>query len=144
MELKNLKKTLFFTFHFSFFIFLFGCSAKTTPVYAVIKTPTVKVADQGFIKEGFGYKKIIIYKAGNTPIEITVSKFNVCMNNKCVNKSLFIKEYFGKNYPSDFLDKILNKECIEGFFCKKYKNKILFKDKKKGIVIMIKELKNGV
>ena len=144
MRIENFKQTLFFTFHFSLFFFLFGCSVKTTPVYAVIKTPVIKVADQGFLKEGFGYKKIIIYKAGNAPAEITVSKFNVCINNKCANKALFIKKYFGKNYPSDFLDKILNKECIEGFFCKEYNKKILFKDKKRGIVIMIKELKNGI
>jgi hypothetical protein len=144
LELKNLKKTLFFTFHFSLFIFLFGCSVKTTPVYAVIKTPDFKVADQGFLKEGFGYKQIIIYKAANAPIKITVKNSQICLNGRCMDKEKFIKEYLGEEYPSNFLDKILNKECIEGFFCKKYKNKILFKDKKRGIVIMIKELKNGI
>ena len=62
------------------------------------------------------------------------------MNNRCINKKLFIKRFFGNSYPSDFLDKILNKKCIKGFFCKEYKNKIIFKDKKRGIVIFIKEL----
>jgi len=140
----NIKIITFYILHFTFFIFMTGCATKTTPIYAVIKTPNIKVADQGFIKEGFGYKKIIIYKAGNAPVEITVENFRVCMNGKCVNKELFIKKYFGENYPTDFFDKILNKECISGFYCKKYKNKIIFKDKKNGIVILIKELKNGI
>ena len=140
MEPKNLKQILFYLL---LFIFLFGCATKTTPIYAVIKTSTIKVADQGFLKEGFGYKQIIIYKAANAPIKITVKNSQICLNGRCMDKEKFIKEYLGEEYPSDFLDKILNKECIKGFFCKKYKDKILFKDKKRGIVIMIKELKNG-
>jgi hypothetical protein len=122
------------------FIFFVGCSIKTTPIYAVIKTPKIKLSDQGFIKEGLGYKEIIIYKSGVSPFKITIKNSFICLNNKCMDKEKFINTYLGKEYPSDFFDKILNKECIKGFFCKKYKDKILFKDKKKGIVIMIKEL----
>ena len=93
MKIENFKQTLFFTFHFLLFFFLFGCSVKTTPVYAVIKTPTIKVADQGFLKEGFGYKQIIIYKAANAPIKITVKNSQICLNGRCMDKEKFIKEY---------------------------------------------------
>ncbi|MEO1927064.1 MAG: hypothetical protein ABGX26_00025 [Nautiliaceae bacterium] len=122
-------------------LFFTGCSVKTTPVYAVIKTSKVKVADEGFLKEGFGFKKLIIYKAGSVPIEITLKNSVICINNICMDKEGFIKKYLGKNYPSDFFDKILNKECVRGFFCKERKGYILFKDKKRDILIMIKDIK---
>jgi len=137
----RIKKSLFLIFHFALLIFFAACSVKTTPIYAVIKTPQIRVADEGFIKEGFGYKKLIIYKAANKPIEITIKNSYICFKNKCIDKATFIHNYISKTYPTDFFDKILNYECIRGFFCKSYKNKILFKDNKKKILIMIKEIK---
>jgi hypothetical protein len=142
-ELRIIKKIILFTFHFSLFILLLGCAVKTTPVYAVIKTPKIKVADQGFIKEGFGYKKLIIYKAANVPVSITVKNSFICFNGKCIDKSKFIKEFLPEGYPDDFFDKILNKECPGGYFCKKSGERILFRDRKNKILIMIKELGNG-
>jgi len=138
--LKIIKIILLYTFYFSLFILMFGCSTKTTPIYAVIKTPKIKVADQGFIKEGFGYKDIVIYKAGNVPVKIRIKNSQVCMDGKCIDKKAFVKEYLSNDYPSDFFDKILNKECIKGYFCKTSHNLILFKDKKNGITILIKTL----
>jgi len=116
---------------------------KTTPVYAVIKTPKFRAADQGFIKEGFGYKKLIIYKAANKPLEITLRNSYICFNGGCAEEKRFIKKYMPKGYPPDFFDMILSKKCPEGFYCKESKNKILFKDRKNGILIMIKELNDG-
>ncbi len=142
-ELRIIKKITLYIFHFTLFTFLIGCSVKTTPVYAVIKTPKFKAADQGFVKEGFGYKKLIIYKAANAPVEITLKNSYICLNGKCMDKEKFIKNYMPKGYSPDFFDKILNKECPKGFYCKKSKNRILFKDKKNGILIMIKELNDG-
>jgi hypothetical protein len=136
----NMKTIVFYILHFTFYIFLVGCSTKTTPIYAVIKTPKFKAADQGFLKEGYGYKKLIIYKAANAPVEITLKNSYICMNGRCVDKEKFIKEYMPQGYPVDFFDKILNKECPQGYFCKKSKNKILFRDEKNGILIMIKDL----
>jgi len=124
--------------------FLAGCSTKTVPIYAVIKTPQIKISDQGFLKEGLGFKEIEIYKAGTIPFKITVKNSYICYNGKCIDKERFIREYISKDYPSDFFDKLLNKECIKGYFCKKDKNKIIFKDKKRGILILIKEMKNGI
>ena len=138
--MKIIKKILLFTFYFSLFILMFGCSTKTTPIYAVIKTPKIKVADQGFIKEGFGYKDIVIYKAGNVPVKIRIKNSQVCMDGKCIDKETFVKEYLSKDYPADFFDKILNKECIKGYFCKSSKNKIIFKDRKHNVLIILKNM----
>ena len=140
MKLENLKKILFITFYLSLFVLMLGCSTKTTPVYTVIKTPKFKAAEQGFLEKGAGYEKLIIYKAGSVPVEITVKNSYICINSKCIDKEKFMKLYMPAGYPSDFFDKILNKECIKGYFCKSEKNKILFKDRKNRIIIMIKEI----
>jgi len=143
MENGKLKKITFYILHFTFYIFVVGCSVKTTPVYAVIKTPKFKASDQGFIKEGFGYKKLIIYKAANEPLEITLRNSYICFNGGCAEEKRFIKKYMPKGYPPDFFDMILSKKCPKGFYCKESKNKILFKDRKNGILIMIKALNDG-
>jgi len=140
LELRIIKKVIFFTFCFSLFTVMSGCATKTTPIYAVIKTPKFKAADEGFLEKGFGYKKLTIYKAGNVPVVITLKNSFVCLNGRCMDKEKFIKEYLPKGYPSDFFDKILDYKCPKGFFCKTDGQKILFKDKKNNILIMIKNI----
>ncbi|WP_456479168.1 hypothetical protein [Nautilia sp.] len=136
----NIKTISFYILHFTFYILVVGCSTKTIPVYAVIKTPKFKVADQGFLEKGLGYKKLIIYKAANAPVEITLKNSYICMNGKCMDKEKFIKKYLPKGYPCDFFDKIFENKCPEGFFCKSDSKRIVFKDKKNGILILIKKL----
>lgn len=136
----SIKTILFYILHFTFYIFLVGCSVKTYSVYAVIKTPRIKVADQGFLKKSAGYKELVIYKDANLPISISVKNSYVCIGSKCMDKEKFVKEFLPKGYPEDFLDKILDRKCPAGFYCKSDDKKILFKDKKNGILIMIKEL----
>jgi hypothetical protein len=146
-------------FHFPFFIFnlfFFGCATKTTPVYTVIKTPFLKVSDQGFLKKGFNYKKLIIYKDANIPVEIALYKNYICMNKKCVSKEIFIKK-LSSDYQKNLLDLIIDRKALKnlskitklknGFLQKNYRffylvtdKKVLFKDKLKKIVIMIKEI----
>jgi hypothetical protein len=137
-------------------LFFIGCSVKTTPIYAVIKTPKIKISDQGFLKEGFGYKEIIIYKAGVEPVRITVKNSFICLNDQCMDKKKFVKKYLG-GYD-DLFESILNKKPLKNFdkitklkegFLQKDKNifylvtkdKVLFKDKKRKIIILIKFLR---
>jgi hypothetical protein len=158
LELKNLKQILFFTFHFTFYIFLFGCSVKTTPVYTVIKTPNLRVSDGGFLKEGFGYKEIEIYKGGIEPFKITIKNSYICLNKDCLDKERFVKKYLSDDYEKNILDLIIERKPIKNcgkitfikngfiqkndrFFYKVEADKVIFKDRKKGIVIFVKELK---
>ena len=157
MRIENLKRIFLFIFYLLPFIFLLGCSVKTTPIYAVIKTPEIKVADQGFLKEGFGYKQIIIYKAANAPIKITVKNSQICLNGRCMDKENFIKS-LSRDYPVNLIDSILEKKPVDflgkiikekdsfyqktnRFYYRVSKKSVLFKDKKKKIIIMIKDLK---
>ena len=145
-----------FLIYFVLFIFFIGCAPKTTPIFVTINSPKIKISDEGFLKEGFGYKEIIIYKAGNFPIKFLLKQNQICVNNKCFNKYFFIKHYF-YGYEKDFFDKILSKKPLSLKFIKKTsngfvqkskyiiyivkKNSVLFKDKKRKIVVFIKFLK---
>jgi len=148
-------KKLLFVFLMLFFV---GCSVKTTPMYAVIKTPKIKISDQGFLKEGFGYKEIIIYKSALKPFKVTIKNSYICLNSKCMDKEKFVKEYLGENYPADIFDLIIEGKPIkklgkitkidsgfiqrkEGIFYKVQKDKVLFRDKNRNIIIMVKRLR---
>jgi hypothetical protein len=142
---------------FTFYIFLFfGCATKTIPVYTVIKIPFVKISDAGFLEKSGNYEKLIIYKNGNIPIKITLYENSICLNKKCYPKDIFLKK-ISSDYPKNLLDLIIEKKPIKNlgkiikikdgflqknnrFFYLVTKNKVLFKDKLKKIVIMIKEL----
>jgi len=143
-------------FHFFLLIFFIGCATKTEPVYVVINTPFLKVSDQGFLKKGFSYKKLIIYKDANVPVEVSVYKNSICLNKKCIPKKIFIKK-LSPDYPISLIDDILEKKPIKNlgkiiklknallqknkrFYYLITKKKVLFKDKKKKILIMLKEI----
>jgi hypothetical protein len=138
------------------FIFLVGCAVKTVPVYTVINTPYIKISDQGFLKKGLSYKKLIIYKNANVPVEISLYKNLICLNKNCISKEKFINK-LSNDYPKNLFDLIINKKPIKnlgkitqfknGFLQKNNRffyladdKKVLFKDKIKKIIIMIKEL----
>jgi len=138
--------------------FLTGCATKTTPVYISINSPVIKISDEGFLKEGPGYKEIVIYKAGFAPVKLLIKEDRICVNNRCFNKYLFMRRYF-KGFKKDIFDKILNKKPLSLKFYKKTKNgfleksdniyylvrknSVLFKDKKEHITIFIKYLKEN-
>jgi len=154
--MKNGKfKVIFYSFLLIFFI---GCAQKTTPIFMTFHSKKLKFSDQGFLKEGFGYREIIIYKDGIKPIKFTIKNSYICFQNQCFDKEKFIKKFIG-NYKRDFFDKILNREIlgfgnikkIKNGFIEKDKNrfylaskdKVLFKDKKNNLIILIKFLKEN-
>lgn len=141
-----------FIINFTFFIIFFlGCSTKTIPVYTVINTPYIKISDQGFLEKGINYKKLIIYKDANVPVEISLYKNTVCLNKKCYPKDKFIKK-LSPDYPKNLLDNIIEKKPVKNLgkitkikngFLQKNKRffylvtdkKVLFKDKIKKLLL---------
>jgi hypothetical protein len=149
-----MRKIKYFIFFLS--LLFLGCSYKTTPVYAVVKTPFFKASDAGFLENGVNYKKLIIYKEGHIPIKIIIYKNSICLNENCFPKNEFIKK-LSFDYSKNLLDSIIEKKPLKNlgkitklkngflqknnrFFYLITKNKVLFKDKLKKIVIMIKEI----
>jgi len=121
-----------------FLLFFVGCSVKKERIYTTIKTPYFALSDAGVIKKGFGYKEIIIYRFGLEPIRVLIKNSTICIQKSCMDKKAFIKKYVGKEYPSDFIDKILEKKRLhlsKKYLYKASKNKILYKDDKLFIVI---------
>ena len=147
-----MKKNILYFLLFIFFIFLIGCASKTTPIFVTIKSPKIRISDEGFLEEGTGYKKLVIYKLGSTPITIILKNNLACINNKCINKYIFVKKYFNIDDKNIF-DIILNKKPFDnvkiikikdgfiqkkGFFYKVTNNIVLFK--RKNLIIYIKFL----
>jgi len=153
--MENVKFRIIF---FSFVILIFlGCATKTEPIFMSVNSPKLKFADQGFIKKGFGYKEIVIYKDGIEPVRFVIKNSYICIQNQCFDKKRFMKEY-KINYSPDFFDKILDKKTLDfgtvvktknGFIEKDKtrfylvnKNKVLFKDRQNHIIIFIRYLKD--
>ena len=154
--MKNIKFGIIFLNFF--LIFSIGCAEKTKPIFMTFYSKKFKFSDQGFLKDGFGYKEIIIYKDGIKPIKFTIKNSYICFQNQCFDKQSFVKKFVG-NYNKDFFDKILDRKILgfgvikktkNGFIEKDTsrfylvtKNKVLFKDRKNRLIILIKFLKDN-
>jgi len=155
LRIENRKWRIIIFFILIFFI---GCAEKTTPIFMTFHSKKIKFSDQGFLKEGFGYKEIIIYKDGIKPIKFIIKNSYVCFQDQCLDKQRFVKEFIG-DYNVNFFDKILDREVLgfgkikkikTGFIEKdnsKFylvtKDKVLFKDKKNHLIVLIKFLKDN-
>ena len=135
------------------FLLFSGCTYKTTPVIVAFKKDNLAINDQGFLKENSFSKKIEVYNVGQLVFVMTINSKNICINNKCYDKKLFIYKLNPK-YPDNLFDLIISKKPLpnikitkttDGFFQKKgsilyivTKNKVLFKDKSNHFLFLLK------
>ena len=148
-------------------MFLFtGCSIKdyeiTQTKIIIIKSPQLKFADIGYIRNTEKAIEMELFVAGNPIEKITINHL-ICVTKGCMSKSGFNEEYLHSTYPNDILQNILlgneiydgkNKiKTNDGFEQKinvedvniKYRvnsKAIFFKDTKNKIIFKIKELNN--
>jgi len=131
-----------------------ACSYKTTPVIVAFKKDSIAINDQGFLKENSFSKKIEVYNVGQLVFVMTINSNNICIDNKCYDKKLFIHS-LNPNYPNNLFELIIDKKPLpnikitktkDGFFQKKdsflyvvAKNKVLFKDKKRKFLFLLKK-----
>jgi len=136
-------------------LFITGCSYKTTPVVVAFKKGNFAINDQGFLKENIFNKKIEVYQAGNLAFVFTIKKSLICINEKCYDKKLFIHQINSK-YPSNLFETILSHKAFKNikiikikdgfiqvtknFIYKITKNKVLFKDKQKNFLFLVKKI----
>jgi hypothetical protein len=136
-------------------LFFTGCSYKTTPVEVAFKKDGFAINDQGFLKENNFAKKIEVYQAGNLAFIFIVKNNIICINDKCYDKSLFIHK-LNPNYPRNLFETILSHKPFKNIKIKKIKNgfiqntknfiykvtenKVLFKDKQKKFLFLVKKL----
>jgi hypothetical protein len=132
-----------------------GCTYKTTPIAFTFKAPNIKINDQGFLKTNFYSKVIEVYMVGKLAFVFKVYNSKICVDNKCYDKKLFVKN-LNKEYPITLFDDLINKKPLpnikiveekSGFTQKNDKiiyqvapKKVFFIDKNKKIVFFIKNL----
>ncbi len=110
-----MKKILLFTT--ILVLLVSGCTQKLPmreqSALIVIKTPTMRYADMGFISKYDGYTKLQIYGLGQPILSFDINKHTICMSLlECMSKSEFNRKMLSQNYPDDTLEHIINGEPI--------------------------------
>jgi hypothetical protein len=111
-----LKKTgvLFFA---GLILFLTGCAMKSyekpRPAMIVIKTPTLRYADQGFVYRGKERVKVQVYVSGKAAFTLRVGK-RICVDHGCMAEKRFYEKYLHADYPEGTLAAVFLKKPIFG------------------------------
>ena len=114
------------------FLLFIGCSIKqpkfSQSAIILLKTPTMKFYDTGFIYQYDDYTKVQIFNVGNILLDLDIYKDKICKGIlQCVSSKKFNKKHFSSTYKDNFLKTIFDK-----------KDKIVkFKDKKNQVLIKI-------
>ena len=101
-----------------FFGFLVsGCTTnnliKQESAFIVIKTPSMKYADMGFISNSSSKVKVDIYAAGQPLMNFEINALNVCMSTfECMDKKSFNEKVLSSIYPDDILENIFRAKPI--------------------------------
>jgi hypothetical protein len=117
----------------SFIILLFtACSStvanKTSSATILIKTPSAKFYDKGFIYEFTDYTQVQVFSAGTVVLNLMIYEDRVCKSTfECEDLAVFNSEFLHESYEKSFLKEL---------FTKKEKN-IVHRDRKNGILIKI-------
>ena len=144
-------------------LFLTACSIKnykhTFSKIIIIKSPQIKFADLGYIRNSDSAVELELFVAGRAIQKITINHL-ICVNSGCLSKSGFNDDYLHSSYPKNILQNILlgkeiyngkNRVKLEDGFEQtisskdvtiKYKvtsSQIYFKDKKNRILFKIKD-----
>ncbi len=140
-----------------------ACSVKnyeqTKTKVLIIKSPKIKFADIGYIRNSNEKIELELFIAGKCIDRISVNTL-ICVSDGCMSKSSFNKDYLSAFYPDDTLQNILlatqiyegkNKVKTEDGFEQNISDEhveisyrvtshaILFKDKKNNIIFNIKD-----
>ena len=97
-----------------------GCAGKQTitkenqeSAFIIIKTPTMKYADMGFIYKKTDLTKVEIYALGQPLMSLNINPMNVCMSTfKCMEKKDFNEKMLSSYYPDSILENIFRAKPI--------------------------------
>ena len=127
----------------------------------IIKTPKLKFADLGFVRKNRDRARVDLFTAGQVVKSIEINHL-VCVDEGCLSKSVFNKEYLHSSYPDELLLNVLlarpifekaslqktekgfiqNLKSTEYNITYKIENgNIYFKDKKNRLLIKISKTK---
>lgn len=100
------------------FIVLFtGCAlkqpVKEQSATILIKTPTMKFYDKGFVTHYKDHTLVQIYNAGQSVLELKIYKDKICKDTfACQSLSSFNKDFLHESYEDDFLPELFKEKYI--------------------------------
>jgi hypothetical protein len=108
------------TFALALLLIVSGCTGKQLikkenqeSAFIVIKTPTMRYADMGFIYKKTDLVKVEIYASGQPLLNLDINPMNVCMSTfQCMEKKDFNKKMLSSYYPDTVLENIFRAEPI--------------------------------
>ncbi len=90
-----------------------GKLLKEESAFIVLKTPKIKYADMGFIRNNSYILNIEMYAAGQPLVNIEVNGKNICMSTfECMSKKLFNKKILSEYYPETLLEDVFRSKPI--------------------------------
>jgi len=111
--------------------FFVGCSSKlpykSMSSTVLIKTPTMRYHDKGFINYFDDYVHLQLLNIGTVVLDLSIYKTKICKSTlRCISSNEFNTQFLDKSYNEDFLYTLFTNK------------KIYFKDRKKNILIKVK------
>jgi hypothetical protein len=83
--------------------------------FIVLKTPTMRYADQGFVYENPDEVKVEIYSSGQALFSLRVTKDSVCTGVlSCMGKEAFTKNVLSPHYPSETIEAVFRQRPVFG------------------------------
>lgn len=79
---------------------------KTETKIIIIKSPKIKYADIGYIRNSGNNIELELFMAGKSIRSITVNHL-ICTDEGCMSKSSFNKDYLNEAYPEETLQNVL-------------------------------------
>ena len=113
-------------------IVIFGGCFRHTPIKSdsatiLIKTPSMKFYDTGFITKYPNYTEVQILNAGNVILSLELYEDEVCKDSHCLSNEDFNKEFLSNTYDKQFLKNLFEEN----------KPKIKWIDRENNIKIII-------
>lgn len=118
-----------------FLVLFFTSCANKTPIKSssatiLIKTPTMKFYDKGFITKFDNYTQVQIYSAGKTVLDLKIYQDSVCQSTfECESLKEFNRKYLSKSYEDSFLKNLFDNP----------KKELIHRDRDNSILIKIKK-----
>jgi len=98
-------------------LFFSACSVKnyeqTKTKIIIIKSPKIKFADLGYIRNSEKSIEMELFAAGKAIEKITINHL-ICTSEGCMTRSGFNSDYLNEAYPSEILQNILLAQDIYG------------------------------
>ena len=119
---------------FKYILVLFilsGCALKqpnlSQSATILLKTPSMKFYDKGFITQYDSYTQVQIFSAGTLVLNLEIYEDKICTSTfKCQSLKAFNSQNLDSSYEDNFIKKLFNKTAKRTVF-RDRKNKILIK-----------------